>query len=305
MSETNEIIKAITAVIGEMEGISKDGTLNTGAVKYSYRRIEDITKVVKPLFAKHGLTLSPEVLKYDVNRWEKTTEIILFVQYHLHHVSGQEIIIGPIVSIGRDTSDKAANKALTQAYKYCLSQPLIITDDADDADGEHIEVGSHVVSNDGEILSTSLPTAMVSYIKRLVREGKLEEPDFSKLTIDEGNKLIAKANSKPNNDPEEPKQAPKSPPKASKMQAKTEQTEAYVAEKPAGQVKYKASEKQLGYIKKLVNTISDAIEERDDDQGKIKLDDIIPYDLDTDDFTGQHASTVIERLIELKNEVTI
>jgi hypothetical protein len=40
-----------------------------------------------------------------------------------------------VVGIGRDNSDKGANKALTQAFKYALIQVLCIADAKDDGDG--------------------------------------------------------------------------------------------------------------------------------------------------------------------------
>ena len=137
------VVVALSRVMRDLPGIGKDQAASAAQGGYRYRGIEAITREVAPLFAKHGVVFVPRVhewfepREFLVNNKPWTDERLL-VTYTVYGPGGPQdnITVGPIPAIGRDNSDKAGNKCLTQAYKYALLQTLCIADAKDDADGE-------------------------------------------------------------------------------------------------------------------------------------------------------------------------
>lgn len=135
------VIEALTRVMADLPGIGKDSQASAQQGGYSYRGIEQITQHTQGLFARHGVVFIPRVVHYEIRDlvvngkpWTDTVEL---VEYDVYGPGGVEdrITVGPVLAIGRDNSDKGANKCLTQAFKYALLQALSISDAKDDADG--------------------------------------------------------------------------------------------------------------------------------------------------------------------------
>lgn len=136
------VIEALRRVMRDLPGIGKDQTASAQQGGYAYRGIEQITQHTQPLFARHGIVFVPRVVSYEIRDivvngkpWTDTVEL---VEYDVYGPGGIEdrITVGPILAIGRDNSDKGANKCLTQALKYALLQALSIADSKDDGDGQ-------------------------------------------------------------------------------------------------------------------------------------------------------------------------
>lgn len=143
MSAEN-VVAALAQVMVEMPAISKGGTAAAAQGGYKYRGIEQITAVAAPLLAKHGVVFVPQVQALDTRdlivNGKPWTDTFLTVRYRICGPGGPEDYIeAVVVGIGRDNTDKGANKALTQAFKYALTQVLCIGDSRDDVDAEHHE----------------------------------------------------------------------------------------------------------------------------------------------------------------------
>lgn len=130
---------AIAAVMAELPNISKGDKSPEG---YQYRGIEQITKHVQPLLAKHGLTIAPFAEITDVrpspamkDGWQ---DVFMRVTWTVTGPDGSSITC-QTTGIGRDRSDKGANKAQTQAFKYLLLHLFCVADGKDDADGQTYE----------------------------------------------------------------------------------------------------------------------------------------------------------------------
>lgn len=140
-SPTN-VSQALARVMAELPAIGKNKTASPQQGGYSYRGIEEITAVVQSLFSKYGVVFVPKVTNCEIKdllvNSKPWTDTILTVEYGIYGPQGpsDSIICGPIIGIGRDNSDKGANKAMTQAFKYALLQVLCISDQAADADGQ-------------------------------------------------------------------------------------------------------------------------------------------------------------------------
>lgn len=132
---------ALSAVIAELPAIGKGDKSPQG---YSFRGIEAITKQLQPLLAKHGVVIVPSATITNVvpspgmkDSWQ---DIYMTVQWSIYGPAG-DCVQACTTGIGRDNSDKGANKAQTQAYKYLLLHLLCISDAKDDADNANYEHG--------------------------------------------------------------------------------------------------------------------------------------------------------------------
>ena len=142
------VTEALARVMHDLPAIGKDGRADASQGGYAYRGIEQITREAQRLFAKYGVVWSPRVTSHVIKditvRDKPWTDTILTVAYDVYGPSHtleepDTITVGPLVAIGRDNSDKGANKCMTQAFKYALLQVLCISDGADDNDGTHDE----------------------------------------------------------------------------------------------------------------------------------------------------------------------
>jgi hypothetical protein len=133
--------QSIANVIAALPAIGKGDKSPQG---YSYRGIEAITKHLQPLLAAHGVVIAPSATITNVvpspgmkDSWQ---DIYMTVQWRIYGPDA-DFIEACTTGIGRDNSDKGANKAQTQAYKYLLLHLLCIADAKDDSDGANYEHG--------------------------------------------------------------------------------------------------------------------------------------------------------------------
>lgn len=134
--------EALADVMGALPAIGRDQQASAQQGGYAYRGIEAITKHLQSLLAEHGVVIVPSVESMQVEHltvnnkpWTDTT---LHVAYTIVGPDGSSLS-ARTVGIGRDNSDKGANKAMTQAFKYLLLQLFCISDAKDDGDGTTVE----------------------------------------------------------------------------------------------------------------------------------------------------------------------
>jgi hypothetical protein len=143
----HNVVLALARVSRDLPSIGRDQKAPEEHGGYAYRGIEQITANVAPLLAKHGVVFIPHVEAIEIRErmlnQAMCTDTILTVRYRICGPGGaQDFVEAVVIGIGRDGSDKGANKALTQAYKYALIQTLCIADARDDADGETSQAGA-------------------------------------------------------------------------------------------------------------------------------------------------------------------
>ncbi len=142
------VVEALRRIMRDLPGISKARDPN-GGVNYAFRGIEAITKEAQGLCAQHGVIFvprvvgMPEVIDITVNG-KPWTDTRMLVEYDVMCAAAEPgsddlITIGPIFAIGRDNSDKGANKCMTQAFKYALLQTFMIADAKDDGDAQSVQ----------------------------------------------------------------------------------------------------------------------------------------------------------------------
>lgn len=136
---TKKIYEAIPAIMDEIGHIGKDRRNQQQG--FMFRGIDQVMNTMKPLLAKHGVFVVPEVM--DRQREERTTKSgsnliysILTVRYHFCASDGSEVV-ATTVGEGMDSADKASNKAMAIAFKYacfqvfCIPTEEIAKDDPD------------------------------------------------------------------------------------------------------------------------------------------------------------------------------
>lgn len=139
METTKKIYEAIPAIMDEIGHIGKDRRNQQQG--FMFRGIDQVMNTMKPLLAKHGVFVVPEVI--DRQREERTTKSgsnliysILTVRYHFCASDGSEVV-ATTVGEGMDSADKASNKAMAIAFKYacfqvfCIPTEEIAKDDPD------------------------------------------------------------------------------------------------------------------------------------------------------------------------------
>lgn len=142
MSETKQIVKAITQVVQNTGGLLKK---KMGEGYYSFNSVSaaDVRLLVREEMAKQGLTLTfHEIVNHEfITELVKTRSgaevnqyrVNLVVKFRLHHSSG-EFLDYHSLGVGVDNMDKHTGKAMTYAEKACLIQIFNIPALDDDGD---------------------------------------------------------------------------------------------------------------------------------------------------------------------------
>ena len=135
------IYKAVNAIMTEIDHIGKDK--KNAQQGFMFRGIDQVMNTMKPLLAKHGVFVVPEVL--NMTREERLTGkgttllySVLTVKHHFVATDGSEVC-SVTIGEGMDSGDKASNKAMAIAFKYACFQVFCIPTEEmtkDDPDNE-------------------------------------------------------------------------------------------------------------------------------------------------------------------------
>ncbi len=127
-TETKKIYEAIPKIMDEIGHIGKDKK-NTQQ-GFMFRGIDQVMNTMKPLLAKHGVFVVPEIV--NTIREERTTKSgsnLLYtmhtIRYHFTADDGSEVC-AVVVGEGMDSADKSSNKAMAVAFKYACFQVFCI-----------------------------------------------------------------------------------------------------------------------------------------------------------------------------------
>lgn len=138
-AKTPGLYAKIVQVMNDVGPVKKTGY--NAFHKYHYLKEEDIINAVRPLLAKHGVAIIPQVLEETVSvvtnaRGNEETLCRLRVEFTFVDVDTSDSFSVITVGHGVDPGDKAAYKALTGALKYCLRQLLMISEGGDDPEAD-------------------------------------------------------------------------------------------------------------------------------------------------------------------------
>ena len=126
--ENGKIYQAMINIMSDTDAIAKART--NPQQGYKFRGIDDIYNALHPIFAKHGVFVTSEVL--SENREERQTAkggillySILTVKFLFNAADGSSVSC-TTKGEAMDSGDKATNKAMSAALKYALMQMLLI-----------------------------------------------------------------------------------------------------------------------------------------------------------------------------------
>lgn len=142
--EEKKIYKAIPAIMEEIGHIGKDKKNQQQG--FMFRGIDQVMNTMKPLLAKHGVFIVPEIL--ETNREERLTKSGGTLIYTIHKMKFHFIaddaswVAATVVGEGMDSADKSSNKAMAVAFKYACFQVFCIPTEEmakDDPDNYTVE----------------------------------------------------------------------------------------------------------------------------------------------------------------------
>ncbi len=155
-----QIFKLLPLVMSELArtGIGK-GQKNIGQ-RYKFRGIDDLLNSCGPLLARQGIFVRPLVHSSEFVERGKMMHARVVMNYFFTAPDGSYIQVST-VGEAMDSSDKAANKAMSAALKYALIQTFLIPIVGDeDADFHNPEV-------QGEQPVTQLSTKPLGAVDRI------------------------------------------------------------------------------------------------------------------------------------------
>ena len=122
------IVKAMLAVMAEV-GVIEKGRKAPG-LSYAFRGIDDILPVLQPLFVKHGVLVTPEVIEREremvtTSKGAAMISVRVLVRHTFSAIDGSTRI-ATTLGEALDTMDKATNKAMTAAFKLALVESFSI-----------------------------------------------------------------------------------------------------------------------------------------------------------------------------------
>lgn len=121
---TQLIYGQISKVMADISAIGKDR--KNEAQRFNFRGIDDVYNELHAKLAEHKVFTVPEVLDYA--REERATKsggvsthVIMTMRYTFFAEDGSSIA-ATVKGEAADTADKATNKAMSVAHKYCFLQ---------------------------------------------------------------------------------------------------------------------------------------------------------------------------------------
>jgi ERF superfamily len=150
------IYGALAMAQGQVGAIAKEHDNREQGFKF--RSIDQILATAKPIFAELGIAVRPIVTKTKWSpvvsgRGSKGWRCTMTVTYAFTATDGSELR-ATVASEAIDYGDKSTTKALQIAFKYALTQVLMVGSDEPDNDSESPEAGE-VMTAEELILRTT------------------------------------------------------------------------------------------------------------------------------------------------------
>lgn len=181
--ETPMIYGLLADITGEIGAITK--SKRNAQQGFNYRGIDDVMNALNPLFAKHKIFCTPEVL--DKTREERTAKsggnlfyTTLTIRYTFYAPDGSNVSC-VVVGEGMDSGDKATNKAMAVAMKYAMFQTFCIpTEEMPDPDAETPEPST---PKPAPPVATQPPVTRASLIADCKKAAGLTDEQFDAIAV--------------------------------------------------------------------------------------------------------------------------
>jgi hypothetical protein len=137
-----EIIKALSAVMDEVGGVSKKERNN--AQGFNFRGIDAVVNAVSPALRKNNVVVVPELINAEYETVTVGAKQTLMgharvtVKYAFYAQDGSNIA-ATVAAESMDSGDKATAKAMSVAFRTALLQALCLPTDETDPDANSYE----------------------------------------------------------------------------------------------------------------------------------------------------------------------
>ena len=143
-SQPGKIYAKMAAILNDVEAITKART-NTQGAGFKYRGVDDSYNELHPLFGKHGVFCTTNVLQREqVERQSKTGGALFYTVCKIlfrFYADDGSFVESVVVGEAMDSGDKSTNKCMAIAHKYALLQAFFVpTEDDKDPDGQTHQV---------------------------------------------------------------------------------------------------------------------------------------------------------------------
>jgi len=199
--EQPNIHVAIARVAADIGHIAKNNQVTAGPAKFNFRGIDDVLDTIHTPLADHGVSIIP--VGCDIlDNSERVTKsggsqvhLLALVHYRIIGPAG-DYVDSAVLAEALDTSDKAASKAMSMAYKYLAFQTFSIPvrgaleeSDRDQLDRGHPNAAPQVsiqdVHNRIKDAADALGTDMESVTGKFREShGNLTMEQFMELPVD-------------------------------------------------------------------------------------------------------------------------
>ena len=131
LSTTPNVHVAIARVAADIGAIAKDQKVQAGPAKFNFRGIDDVLNAIHEPLVTHGVSIVPtgfDVLDQTVGVTKSggaQQHLMGLVRFRIVGPAG-DFIDAAVVAEAQDTSDKAASKMMSMAYKYLAFQTFSI-----------------------------------------------------------------------------------------------------------------------------------------------------------------------------------
>ena len=168
--EPPAVHEAVASILADLGPIAKDGVAPGNMGGYKFRRVEDITAALKPLFAKYGVLCLPNVMQRVESQRATAKGGVMFcvdleICFRFVGPQGDELAAN-VWGQGTDSGDKATQKAVTSAFKTMLSVVFCISDSESDAEAHDVPETA---------LRRPAPKARIERCKQLILECDLTD----------------------------------------------------------------------------------------------------------------------------------
>lgn len=132
------IHQRLATIMKKVGAIHKDGKVEFGKTKYSFRSLDAVINRVQPLFAEYGIFVGTKVVDSSIIEGRTKDGEMQFlctvtVEYTFTADDGTQHV-ATAVGQAADKGDKGMAKAMSGAYKYAICQMLCIPYLEDDPD---------------------------------------------------------------------------------------------------------------------------------------------------------------------------
>lgn len=147
VTKAPKVIAAIARVMAEVGAVGK--TKKNQAQGYQFRGVDDVVAHVQEVMARCGLVVIPRVVEREremltTQKGGSMVSVRMLVEHTFFCEEDGSSVVCTTLGEAMDSGDKASNKAMSAALKYCLTESLLIpTYEVDRDTEEHSpEMGS-------------------------------------------------------------------------------------------------------------------------------------------------------------------